>query len=1049
MPSITQKISSYIQGISHQPDDMMTPGQVRDLENGLPDITSGLIKRNGTTFISSLDFIDYNGNTTHETSTQLGTGSNKGNWFSYYRDKNEGGYIGVISPSGDIFIWNLNGTSQTVHNFDISGWSSYDQDYYRNRQYLTNNNNDTAEGLKFTTINDYTFVTNPKVTVDVDPGLDLSGVSPWKPTYYWTDTGLWAYGTQHDYVNRMGYPTMPIDPVAYKNLSNNEFPHKKFVQLKQLRQGAEYGLRITPKDPDSTSLWSNQMVYYPGRTSTATRVSINVIDPGNQDGDCPTVGTGIYRFDSIAGTGAPNKEEPIYVRITQTGQSHIDPTASNINSGSDYKCTYNFNHELLYGGRGWNAGEMTHSRLGPDSVSNNDKAEFQLIIQETSADEIHETSWGGEFDLIVKSPPVSFEANTPVSGSAIYGNLKYKLEARGLNCSMQSNGLVVWASEPFDLDPIDPSLIKVTGTNISSITELPTEGPSEFPDWFIQITNSSERDVDDYYLRWDNTEKPGKWVETLGDNISYRIDPFTMPHVLWRQGDGTFVFDQYRGERKDAIKDEYIGSSNVTPLTWSYDHTRGQSGWEHRKVGDNATNPFPSFIGKKITNTFFHRNRLGFLHGGSISLSEAGKIGNFFNGSALTTVANDPINIDANSTEPTTFVSSIETNTGLVVFGEQEQYLLHTDSDSLTNETSKLSNISTYNYSPATEPLPLGTTISFVDSSGSNGRFFEMFGIKREGEPSIIEQTKIVQDLIPNDINITANSRETSTVFLSKEEQQYIWGYRYFNQGQKRIQSAWFKWKLAYKIRYLTVIEGMLYIVSTKGKLYSMSLDTNGYSITGGANNPWGQPGTLNVSLDCAETHNGNVVNYGTDTTTVFPRLHLYSTFGWNTEDVGLQPYAIGADGTIVQGTGNNSTDVSWTFPGVLQAPITTGYAFELKVKFPKIFFTQQKGEAFDTDITASLTVQRIKFHFGPVGHTSVDISRQGKPNYTIENNVTFADWIESDGTPVITERIVETPIYEKNINFDMELKSTYPGPASLHSMSWEGEYSTKHHKRV
>ena len=126
-----------------------------------------------------------------------------------------------------------------------------------------------------------------------------------------------------------------------------------------------------------------------------------------------------------------------------------------------------------------------------------------------------------------------------------------------------------------------------------------------------------------------------------------------------------------------------------------------------------------------------------------------------------------------------------------------------------------------------------------------------------------------------------------------------------------------------------------------------MSLDTNGYSITGGANDPWGQPGTLNVSLDCAETHSGSAVTHGSATTTVYPKVHLYSTFAPNTEDVGLQPYAIGADGTIVQGVNNNADDVSWTFPGVLQKPVTTGYTFELSVKFPKIFFKQQQGEAF------------------------------------------------------------------------------------------------------
>ena len=528
-----------------------------------------------------------------------------------------------------------------------------------------------------------------------------------------------------------------------------------------------------------------------------------------------------------------------------------------------------------------------------------------------------------------------------------------------------------------------------------------------------------------------------------------------MPHVLWRQSDGSFVFDQFRGERKGPYKDALIGSfiggvdQAGSDLLWGYDFHRGQTGWNHRAVGDNITNPFPSFIGKKITNTFFHRNRLGFLYDGNASLSRAGSLGNFFKNSALVTVANDPIDITASSEEPTTFVDSIETNTGLVIFGENEQYLLHTDSDSLTSETAKLSNISTYNYSPSASPIQLGTTISFVDSSGINGRFLEMLGIKREGEPQVIEQSKVVQDLLPNDITLTANSRETGTVFLSKEDQTYIWGYRYFNSGAKRIQSSWFKWRFAFNIRYMFVVEGLLYVVSTEGKLYSVALDTNGYSITGGANNPWGQPGTLNIHLDGHETHSGLEVSHGVNTTTVVPKIHNFRQGGISTEAFNTQPYAIGADGVIVQGTSNNKTDFQWTFPGVLQTPVTTGYAFDLSVVFPKIFFKQKSGEAFISDVTASLTVQRVKFHFGPVGNTSVEIKRNGKPDITIENNITFADWIDAGGTPVVTERIVEAPIYERNVNFEMELKSTYPGPASLHSMRWEGEYSTKHHKRV
>ena len=39
MTSITQTIPSFTGGISQQPDELMLPGQVKDLLNGVPDIT--------------------------------------------------------------------------------------------------------------------------------------------------------------------------------------------------------------------------------------------------------------------------------------------------------------------------------------------------------------------------------------------------------------------------------------------------------------------------------------------------------------------------------------------------------------------------------------------------------------------------------------------------------------------------------------------------------------------------------------------------------------------------------------------------------------------------------------------------------------------------------------------------------------------------------------------------------------------------------------------------------------------------------------------------
>ena len=150
--------------------------------------------------------------------------------------------------------------------------------------------------------------------------------------------------------------------------------------------------------------------------------------------------------------------------------------------------------------------------------------------------------------------------------------------------------------------------------------------------------------------------------------------------------------------------------------------------------------------------------------------------------------------------------------------------MLHTDSDTLTPETGKVSNISTYRYNPATQPVSLGTTIGFLDTAGVNGRFFEMYDIRREGEPQIVEQNKIAPRLLPDSIDLATNSRENNTVFLSDTDTSAIYGFRYFNNGETRVQSAWFKWTLPFNIVNMFVIGNKLFLVSSTYKLLYIPL---------------------------------------------------------------------------------------------------------------------------------------------------------------------------------------------------------------------------------
>jgi len=97
MASVTQRVPSYLGGVSSQPDVKKLPGQVREAINAYPDPTFGLIKRSGTKITKEL------GDATLFTDAY---------WFSIFRDRTEG-YIGCIKDK-DIHIWNVDGTKAAI-----------------------------------------------------------------------------------------------------------------------------------------------------------------------------------------------------------------------------------------------------------------------------------------------------------------------------------------------------------------------------------------------------------------------------------------------------------------------------------------------------------------------------------------------------------------------------------------------------------------------------------------------------------------------------------------------------------------------------------------------------------------------------------------------------------------------------------------------------------------------------------------------------------------------------------------------------------------------
>ena len=95
------------------------------------------------------------------------------------------------------------------------------------------------------------------------------------------------------------------------------------------------------------------------------------------------------------------------------------------------------------------------------------------------------------------------------------------------------------------------------------------------------------------------------------------------------------------------------------------------------------------------------------------------------------------------------------------------------------------------------------------------------------------------------------------------------------------------------------------------------------------------------------------------------------------------------------------------------------------------------------------MIVHRLKLNFGKVGLYETTLTRVGKDPYTEVYESTFADDYEASDAPYISEEIRTIPVYERNENVNISLKSTHPAPAVLHSVSWEGDYSQKYYRRA
>jgi len=92
--------------------------------------------------------------------------------------------------------------------------------------------------------------------------------------------------------------------------------------------------------------------------------------------------------------------------------------------------------------------------------------------------------------------------------------------------------------------------------------------------------------------------------------------------------------------------------------------------------------------------------------------------------------------------------------------------------------------------------------------------------------------------------------------------------------------------------------------------------------------------------------------------------------------------------------------------------------------------------------------LHRIKLNLGNVGQYEFKLKRKGKTDYVQTYESTIMDAYKASTAALLVEKEETIPVYERNTSVDLILLSTHPSPATVRSLSWEGDYTNKYYLR-
>jgi len=315
------------------------------------------------------------------------------------------------------------------------------------------------------------------------------------------------------------------------------------------------------------------------------------------------------------------------------------------------------------------------------------------------------------------------------------------------------------------------------------LTDLPNDmaGLEDTYNIILEVIGDEQNSFTNFWVHYEE----GVWKETRKPYLKNTIDKATMPIKLVRQADSTF-------------KASFID-------------------YDMRLVGDDLTASEPSFIDKTIKSIFFFKNRLCFVSNENIIMSEVGSYFNFFPTTVTDVLDSDPIDVSVDSNNVSLINHAIPFDNKVILLSSTSQFSLSADKVLSPNDVSIMSTTN-YSSSSLVSPIGVGSSLFFLSTTLRGTSLLEYYVNNSQENTVALDVSGHTPEYIPNSIvNMVGNTNQNIIVMLSSESPDTLYVYKFYNNGNDRVQTAWSKWVFGGTISNITMLSDYLYIIIDRG----------------------------------------------------------------------------------------------------------------------------------------------------------------------------------------------------------------------------------------